>query len=148
MVKHPLYSNAPGKLIREVDEFSGNKLKKRVDLQIIFEETLNNDQEQLLDDIAFTSKYIQGLIRVLKEGGDNPEIKSVDHIKNDLTESMKKIVVQLKEALTYADGNTKQHFERTYFELSQQGFMNLYDLLSDLEWTKKYLNDQKRKNFN
>ncbi|MFO7444745.1 MAG: hypothetical protein R6W90_00185 [Ignavibacteriaceae bacterium] len=142
------YSNAPGKLVREVDEFSGNNLKRRVDLQIIFEETLNKGKDKLLEELAFTAKYIQGLIRILKDGSKNPDVNSLDHVKNDLTSNMKKIVVQLKEAITGTDGSTKQYFERTYFELSQQGFMNLNDLLSDLEWTKKYLNDQKRKTQN
>ena len=139
------YSNAPAKLLKEVDEFSGNSLKKRVDLQIIFEETLNKGRETLLDEIAFTSKYVQGLIRVLKDGSKNPDVSSVDYVKKDLTVNMNKVVEQLKEAVEGSDGTTKQHFERTYFELSQQGFMNLNDLLSDLEWTKKYLNEQKRK---
>ena len=139
------YSNAPAKLLKEVDDFSGSKLKKRVDLQIIFEETLNKGKEKLLDEIAFTSKYVLGLLRVLKEGSKNSEVSSLDHVKKDLTLNIKRAVDQLKEAVADADGGTKQYFERTYFELSQPGFMNLNDLLSDLEWTKKYLNDLKRK---
>lgn len=139
------YSNAPGMLVKEVDEFSGYKLKKRPDLQIIFEETLNKGKEKLLEDLVFTSKYVQGLIRVLKEGGINPEVKNTESIQNDLSENMKKAVGQIKEAVSLADGNTQQYFQRTYFELSQQGFMNLNDLLSDLEWTKKYINELKRK---
>lgn len=139
------YSNAPAKLLQEVDEFSGKSLKKRVDLQIIFEETLNRDRGKQLEDLAFTSKYVQGLLRVLKEGSKNTEVSSLDHVKKDLSANLNKAIAQLKDVLSAADGNTLQHFERTYFELSQQGFMNLIDLLSDLEWTKKYLNEQKRK---
>lgn len=139
------YSNAPAKLLKEVDEFSGGSLKKRVDLQIIFEESLNKDNSKLLDELAFTSKYTAGLLRVLREGSKNSEVYSLDHVKKDLSSNMNKAIQQLRAIMNDADGGTKQYFERTYFEMSQQSFFNLNELLSDLEWTKKYLNDQKRK---
>jgi hypothetical protein len=139
------YSNAPGKLVKEVDEFSGYKLKKRADLQIIFEETLNKGKEKLLEDLAFTSKYVQGLIRVLRESSNNPEIKNLENIQSDLGANMQKAITRIKEIVASSDGSTQQYFQRTYFELSQQGFMNLNDLLSDMEWTKKYINDLKRR---
>jgi len=139
------YSNAPAKLLKEIDEFSGGSLKKRVDLQIIFEESLNRNNSRLLDELAFTSKYVAGLLRVLKEGSKNSEVDNLDQVKKDLSLNMNKTITKIREILNDADGNTKQYFERTYFEMSQQSFFNLNELISDLEWTKKYLNVQKRK---
>jgi hypothetical protein len=138
------YSNAPGKLLKEVDEFSGYTLKKRADLQIIFEECITKVKDKLLDELTFTSKYVQGLLRVLKDGSSNPEVKNLDNIKTDLSVNMQKAIGQIKEVISTTDGNTQQYFQKTYFELSQQGFMNLNELLADLEWTKKYFNELKR----
>jgi multimeric flavodoxin WrbA len=141
----PVYfSNVPGKLLKEIDEFSGFALKKRPDLQIIFEESLTKGKEKQLEELAFTSKYVKGLIRVLKDSGSNPEVKNSDNIKNDLSENMKKAVNQLKEIIAESDDNTRSYFSRAYFQLTPESFMNLNELLEDLEWTKKYLNNQKR----
>jgi len=138
------YSGIPVNLVKEVDEFSGLLLKKRADLQIIFEESLGKGKEKQLEELAFTSKYVKGLFRVLKDGSRNSEIKNIDNIKTDLTENMKKVVSQLKEILSEVDINTLNYFNRTYFDLSSQCFINLNELLEDLEWTKKYLNSLKR----
>ena len=61
---------------------------------------------------------------------------------------MQKIVDQMKEIVANADEQIKRYFEITYFDMSQQGMQNLTLILSDLEWSKKYFNIQKRQNSN
>jgi len=134
----------PAEFVDAVEKFSGEKLKRKAELLRVYEEAVKNDNMELFDDTIFTAKYVQGLLRVVKNGTQNPEVQNLESIKKDFSENMNKVVSQLKEILTTADEELKSHFDKTYFELSQEGFLNLAELLNDLEWTKMYLNDLKR----
>jgi hypothetical protein len=138
------YFQISSAFINDVEKFSKDKLKRKAELIRIYEEALKSNNEKLFDDLTFTAKYVQGLMRVVKSGSVNPDIKNLDSIKKDFTDNMNKVVLKIKELISSADENLKIHFEQTYFELSQQGFVNLAELLSDLEWTKIYLNDSRR----
>ena len=140
------YSNSE-KFLNEIESFTsakGGQLRRKEDLSIIFDETFKHNKEKLLEDLSFTAKYLQGLMMVLKKGTQNPEVQSLEYVKSDFSLNLNKVTTQLKEVLAESDQGVKGHFNKTYFELTQQGFQNLNELLSDLEWTKMYLNEQKR----
>ncbi len=132
-------------LLDEVEKYSNSVLQKRADLQIIVDESLQNDFETEFEELTFTGKYIEGLKRILQKGAEITEIESLDYVKKDLTENMKKVVEQIKSIIFKATENTKNHFEETYLKLSPDCFKNLNQLLADLEWVKKYLNYQKHR---
>ena len=70
--------NSSEKFLNEVELFSsvkGGQLKRKEDLNIIFEEAFKHNKEKLLEDLSFTAKYLQGLMRVLKKGAQNPEVQ-------------------------------------------------------------------------
>lgn len=138
------YVNISNELLRAVDEFSDYKLKDKKGLLMIFEESVSNNKEKELDELSFNAKYIKGLLRVIKSGTGSSDITNLDTIKKDYSTAMTKVVEQIKEIISSGDAETKKHFDQTYFELNQQCFHNLNELLADLEWTKKYLNDNKR----
>jgi hypothetical protein len=140
--------NNPKIFLNEVDGFcqtNGGQLKRKEDLNNIFAEAFNHNKANLLEDLAFTAKYLRGLMRVLEKGVQNPEVKSLEYVKSDYSLNVNKFTNQLKEILSESSDKTKEHFNKTYFELSHEGLRNLNELFSDLEWTKIYLNEQKRK---
>ena len=141
-------SNLSAGIIDEIDEFSQHKLNKKTDLKILYCQSIKDDKEKTFDELSFTAKYVQGLMRVLKTGTGNPEVKSLEHIRKDFTHNMQKIVDQMKEIVANADETVKLYFEKTYFDMSHQGMQNLTLILSDLEWAKKYFNLQKRQKSN
>ena len=138
------YFQMSSDFINDVEKFSKAKLKRKAELIRIYEEALKSNNEKLFDDLTFTAKYVQGLMRVVKSGSVNSDIKNIDSIKKDFSDNMNKVVLKIRDLISSADENLKIHFEQTYFELSQQGFLNLAEIISDLEWTKMYLNDSKR----
>ena len=142
MVKSIIEKN----LLDKVEETAEVVLKKKYELQIIVDECLNNNLEENFEELAFTGKYIEGLKRVLKKGGDFQEIENLDYVKKDLGENMEKSIEQLRGILHNSSEETKLHFEENYLTLSAASFQNLNDLIADLEQVKKYLNYQKRKN--
>jgi hypothetical protein len=141
-------SNLAASIIEEIDEFSQYKLNKKTDLKTLYTLSVMEGKGKTFEELSFTAKYAGGLMRVLKTGLSNPEIKSLEHIKKDFTHNMQKIVDQMKEIVVNADEQIKRYFEITYFDMSQQGMQNLTLILSDLEWAKKYFNMQKRQDTN
>ena len=128
----------------EVEKFSENKLFVKQDLLTLLSSAIDSLNEELFFSIAFTAKYVQGLLRVIQQAGTNPEIKNLAQIKNDLTENMEKITDNLKTLIAYSDIEVKEKFEEKYLALTAESFSNLRNLLSDLEWVKIYHNRLKR----
>ncbi len=132
------------KLIGEIEQFSNQKLKRKDDLKTLIEESKKNEKEKLLENLSFNAKYVLGLQRVLKMGSSNSEISSLEKIKEDYTNNLIKSIGQIKELVNFSSEENKIHFNKTYFDLTQQALKNLNELLEDLEWTKIYLNQKKR----
>jgi uncharacterized protein YpuA (DUF1002 family) len=132
-------------LLKNVDEFSNFKLQRRDDLQIIFTEGVKEKNNKLFEDLVFTAKYVQGLMKVMKTGQENSEVKSLEHVKNDLTKNMEKVIDQIRQIISDSSQSDKDYINKTFLQMNPDAFRNMNDLLYDLDWTKKYLNDLKRK---
>lgn len=141
------YSN-PADFINEAEKFSKSSFNKKAELIRIYEEAVNLKNEKTFEELAFTAKYLRGLMRVMQKGSENPEVNSIENIKKDFSANIKKAVDQIKILISNSDENLKNHFEQNFFEMSQQGLTNLNELFADLEWIKIYLNHQKRQNKN
>ena len=83
-------------------------------------------------------------MKVMKMGQENSEVKSLEHVKTDLTKNMEKVVEQIREIISNSSKSDKDYIEKNFLEMSPDAFKNLNELLADLDWTKKYLNDLKR----
>ncbi len=134
--------------IDEVEIFSNNQLKKKEDLQKIYNESLTNNTTHLFEELSFTAKYLNGLMKILKSGVNNPEVQSLEHVKKDLTSNLNKFIEQVNHILLHSDDDLKNYFDENYLKMSQGSFQNLNELISDLDWTKKYLNYFKRGKLN
>jgi hypothetical protein len=132
-------------ILVKVEEFTSNQIQRKNDLKKIIDVVSANGNEDQFESLTFTAKYICGMMRVLKSAPGIPEVNSVDHVKNDLNENMKKGIEQLKDIMSLSDESDKEYFNRTYFTLTPQNFTNLTQLFSDLELVKKYINYTKRK---
>lgn len=131
--------------ISDIDNFSNSSLKLKEDLSLLLDECNRNDEFNKFEDLCFTGKYVNGLLKVLKTGSSNPEVKSLDHIKKDLSDNMEKVISQLKEITLNSSEEIKELFNKKYFTLSAETFSNLTVLVSDLDTVKQYFNHLKRK---
>ena len=130
--------------LKGVEEFTGSLLLKREDVIKLIDITVNEKKEEEFEKLTFTAKYICGMMRVVKNAPGIPEVSSIDQIKNDLNENMKKGIEQLKEIIATRSETEKDYFDITYFTLTAENFSNLTQLFSDLESVKKYINHLKR----
>jgi hypothetical protein len=127
-----------------VEKYTGNSLQRKEDVKRIIQTVITDSKEAEFDNLIFTSKYICGLIRVLKNSPGIPEVNSTEHIKKDLNENIKKGVEYLNEIVSGDDKDLKNYFNEKYTFLTPENFINLQKLFSDLEAVKKYLNYLKR----
>jgi hypothetical protein len=130
--------------LTKVEEYTSNPLQRKDDLRKIIDVAIDNGKEDEFEKLTFTAKYICGMMRVLKNAPGIPEVNSIDNVKNDLNENMKKGIEQLKEIISFSDASYLEYFDKTYFTLSPESFTNLSLLYSDLESVKKYINHLKR----
>ena len=127
-----------------VEEYTGSLLQKKEDIKKIIELVAAKKKEEEFEKLVFTAKYISGMMRVLKNAPGIPEVNSVDHVRKDLNENMKKGIEQLKEIISSGSESVGDYFNKMYFNLSTQNFSNITQLFSDLESVKKYMNHLKR----
>lgn len=115
---------------------------------VIYDAAVDSNQMDIFRDVCFTAKYLVGMMRVLQEGGNNPQVNSLDHIKKDFSANLTKAIAQLRKLICGAGESQKKYFEEELFVRSHSGLNNLNELLADLESTKLYLNYLKREKKN
>jgi len=130
--------------LKEVEEYTGSLLLKKDDIHKLIEVVITEKKEVEFEKLTFTAKYICGMMRVVKNSAVIPEVSSIEHIKNDLNENIKKGIEQLKEIISSSSGSEKDYFDKIYFTLTTENFNNLTQIFSDLESVKKYINHLKR----
>lgn len=133
-------------LISQIEQFSKNQLLRKEDLYILTDLIIKNQGEKELDEIAFSSKYIMGLMRIVQSAKGNPQIQNLENIGKDFQDNIKKVTERLKMTLAYADELYRSYFEKEYLQMTRESLHNLNQLLGDLEWIKRYLNYKKRLN--
>jgi hypothetical protein len=130
--------------LSEVENYTGSLLQKKLDVKKLIDAVVSGEKENEFEELTFTAKYICGMLRVIKNAPGIPEVTSIEHVKSDLSDNIKKGIEQLKQILSSASESEQNYFEQTYFNLTAQNFANLSALFSDLESVKKYLNYIKR----
>ncbi|HSL89804.1 MAG TPA: hypothetical protein VK870_10910 [Ignavibacteriaceae bacterium] len=132
--------------LNSAEDFTNSVFSKKDDILVLISESYKNNKVEIFEELCFTGKYVNGLMRVLKIGSNNPEVKSLDHIKKDLSDNIEKVINQLREITLNSSIEVKDKFEKKYFTLSTDTFKNLTELVSDLDALKRYINYLKRSN--
>ena len=145
-------SQSTNDLIYKLRNFSGDKLRNPHDISFLVEISSVTKKERLFDDIIFTAKYLNGLGKILRDhmtaslpqnGNSNPDKigeNSMDKIRSEFREHMKKFSMQLATLIKDTEDNYKTDFEAKYLSMNQQSMVNLTTLIYDLSWLKKYKN--------
>lgn len=131
-------------VLEEVEKFVKKPLNRSDDVRIIIKSCNETNNFKLFEKLSFTGKYVYGLLNVLKNSRDIPEVSSIENIKKDLSENLEKVISLLKEITLNFSQKDKIDFEEKYLTISQNSFTNLQLLIEDLDSIKKYLNYLKR----
>ena len=128
----------------EVEKYSKHSLNRKAEMIVIYDAAIDSNQMDIFRDVCFTAKYLVGMMRVLQEGENNPQVSSLNHVKKDFSVNMIKATEQIRQILSNSDESQKKYFEEEIFVRSHSGLTNLNELLADLEQVKLYLNYLKR----
>lgn len=131
-------------IVEEAEKFTNLSINNKDEIIQLLNSCNAEKNFNLFEQLCFTGKYVNGLLRVLKAGNLNPEVKSLDHIKKDLSENIEKVISQLKEITLNTSPDIQKYFTDKYFALNPETLKNLTELVSDLDIIKKYLNHIKR----
>ena len=123
----------------EVEKFSKHSLNRKAEMIVIYDAAVDSNQMDIFHDVCFTAKYLVGMMRVLQEGENNPQVSSLNHVKKDFSVNMIKATEQIRQILSNSDESQKKYFEEEIFVRSHSGLTNLNELLADLEQVKLYL---------
>jgi hypothetical protein len=134
--------------VDEVEKFLKRSLHRKAEVIAIYEASIDSNQMNIFRDLCFTAKYLVGMMRVLQEGGSNPQINNLEDVKKDFAANMNKAIEQIRQIVDGADISQKEYFEEEFFLRSHAGLTNLNELLADLESAKLYLNYLKREKKN
>lgn len=127
-----------------VEKFSKHPLNRKAEMVVIYEAAVDSNQLDVYRELCFTAKYLVGMIRVIKEGGTNPQVHSLNQVKIDFSENMTKAIDQIRQIISGSKEPQKKYFEEEFFTKTHSALTNLNELLADLEIVKLYLNYLKR----
>lgn len=130
--------------VDEVEKFLKRSLHRKAEMIAIYDASIDSNQMNIFRELCFTAKYIVGMMRVLQEGGNNPQLSNLEDIKKDFAANVNKAIGQIRQIIAGADESQKKYFEEEFFLRSHAGLTNLNELLADLESAKLYLNYLKR----
>ena len=130
--------------LKNVESFTTNPIIRKEDVKRLIEIVSKNHKEVEFENLIFTSKYVCGLMRIVKNGPVVPEVNNIEHIKADMNDNINKGKEQLREIISNSDDEERGYFEKTYLSMTTESFGNLNKLFSDLEAVKKYINYLKR----
>lgn len=130
-------------IIAELDDYSKESLKRKEDLERIIELGIKHNKIAVLEDTAFTGKYLYGLFSIIRRGENAVDEAVLQKYMQEFTENVEKLKAGLKELIEPASSFFKNIFHDKYFSLTQESMINLNDLCSDLNYLKMYLNDRK-----
>ena len=144
-VKDSEDKNRARSILDNIDSFSKNKLKQREDLSRLIEIAIQQNKMNKLEEITFSAKYVQGLLKIVKSRSEDIDPEYFIKIEKEYLENLQKLKRSLAELIYEAGSFYRGIFEEKYFSLTQGSLQNLTDLCSDLNWTKMYFNELKRK---
>lgn len=126
-------------LAERVEDFSNYKVIDREALAEILYVSFEYGKEKELRELAFTAKYIQGILRGAKKAAGNPEINNMEFLKGELGEQIQKFAGMLRGLIPPQPESEK--LNEKYFGENVNSFADIQTLISDLEWVKMFLND-------
>ena len=144
------------KVLSELIEFTGNKIKNHDELALLIEISLIKDNISLFNDITFNAKYLNGLGKILHTGLTNikvnkssPELNdalqhdSINKVRNEYKIHLEKFINQLNEFIKPLQGIDEKEFRKKFLSSTQLSMVNLTNLIYDLSWLKKFSNRSK-----
>lgn len=130
--------------LEEFKNFYGKELKNEIDVFNLIEVVFRINNFQLLEDLAFSSKFCVGLYNILGQNKTDVSEEYRKEITQNFTDTIEQIKNKLSEIINHFSEFERESFKTRYFEMSQSAMNNLFSLISDFSEIKLFLNQRKR----
>ncbi len=128
-------------LLSSINESSGKTLKRSLDLGTLLQIAEEHSKHSLLDDLAFSSKFIIKSFELMQRIGRDGN--GYEKLSSEFTAQISKSQTVLRQLLDSSDAATQAHFSGQYLEMNTLTMQNLMQLYHDLSWYKNYQIDQR-----
>ncbi len=128
-------------LLSEIGTSAGKPLRRALDLGALIEIARQHALEEQLNDLAFSSKFINKSFDLMQRIGRDGN--GYEKISEEFSGQVKKSQEILTQLLQHADAMTRAHFSSEYLEMNTLTMQNLMQLFHDLSWYKNYLIDHR-----
>lgn len=130
--------------LEEFKQFYGKELKNEIDVFNLIEAIFRINNFQLLEDLAFASKFCVGLYNILGQNKTDVTEDYRKEITQNFSDTIQQIKAKLNDIINHFSDFERESFKTRYFEMSQAGMSNLFSLISDFSEIKLFLNQRKR----
>jgi hypothetical protein len=127
------------KLLSEINNHSGNKLKYIEELEFIIESSYKADKPNIFEEIIFTGKYLNGLNSILVNENGAEESKS--KIISEFGENFESLSAKLTLLSKSGEHHQSDTFQKKFLDNNSDSYKNLIGLIEDLTFVKNYYND-------
>ena len=124
-----------------INDASGKTLKRSLDLGALLQLAEEHSKHGLLDDLAFSSKFIIKSFELMQRIGRDGN--GYEKLSSEFTAQISKSQSVLRQLLDSSDAATQAHFSGQYLEMNTLTMQNLMQLYHDLSWYKNYQIDQR-----
>ncbi len=126
-----------------INAFSKGKLNYSEDLERLIEISFRFDNLRELEELAFHAKYLNGLIKIIRNKDNSPEADYFLNIEKEYAEHIEKVRAQFQLLIEPAPAFIKEIFTGKYLEMTVESMECLNKLCDDLSKVKSYLNELK-----
>ncbi|MBP9211708.1 MAG: hypothetical protein KBF97_02855 [Bacteroidetes bacterium] len=130
-------------LLSEITTLSGNTLQRAMDLGTLIELASLHSRQQVLDDLAFSAKFITKSFELMQRIGKDGN--GYEKLAAEFTAQVTRSQELLRAMLVSSDAMTNANFSGNYLEMNTLTLENLMKLYHDLSWYKNYRIDHATK---
>lgn len=128
-------------IVDAVDKFSNGALREKGSLEFLLRIAIENKIIDLIDDVAFHSKFLWRLLLFLQSGrkfeGVNEEVYA-SKIFELINESVEKIKNLILEIISKVPQRERETFISKFLKMDAESFGNFVNLVHDFYWLKNW----------
>lgn len=128
-------------IVELVDRFSGGRLKEKEALGFLLSVAMENNLMDLIEEIAFRSKFLWRMFSFLKSGRKFERVDEEiykERIVAQISESVEKVRNLILKIIDTGSGDEKVSFEQKFLRIDMEGFENFINLVHDFYWLKNW----------
>lgn len=136
-------------IIEAVDKFSGRRLKEKKAIEFLLSVAIEKGLLNLIEDIAFHSKFLWRLLSFVKSGRKFDEIDEESYksrVTEQVNESVEKIRSLIFEILEKCSDVERKDFSDKFLKIDSASFENFLNLVHDFYWFKNWQIDKNEAN--